>query len=74
MRSLHTMTYYSPHVAYYSIFFMAVFCQSKASNKDNVYDILDILFCKKYYFPMQKFAKIFPNNSSFVTCPVIIPK
>lgn len=28
----------------------------------------------KTYFPIQKFAKILPNNSSFVTSPVISPK
>ncbi len=26
------------------------------------------------YFPIQKFAKILPSNSSFVTCPVISPR
>jgi len=27
-----------------------------------------------FYFPIQKLAKILPNNSSLVTSPVISPK
>jgi len=32
-----------------------------------------VLFCAPY-FPIQKLAKILPNNSSLVTSPVMFPK
>ncbi len=36
--------------------------------------LFKVFIYRVFYLPIQKFANILPNNSSFVTCPVISPK
>lgn len=62
-----------------------IYKQRKADANEKPVKILDlqhfnrfvcccfVVFCASY-FPIQKFAKIFPSNSSLVTSPVMFPK
>lgn len=47
--------------------------QGNTKNKANL-EPTKVKTKERYYFPIQKLAKILPKSSSLVTCPVISPK